>query len=187
MEVGNNKILFDAGSDGEILLENMAMMDIDPGEIDTVFISHHHFDHTGGLSTFLAKNNNVTLYVPESLRGVRNAAEIIHVSKARSIGEKIHSTGELTGIEQSLVVETKKGVVLIVGCSHPGLGKIMKAAKTYGSIWAIVGGFHGFRDFDLLEDVQKICPTHCTQRIEQLHSLYPEKYIAGGVGTIIEV
>ncbi|MDO9548529.1 MAG: MBL fold metallo-hydrolase [Candidatus Marinimicrobia bacterium] len=81
IEVESNRILFDAGADGDILLNNMQKMNLDPTSIDTVFISHHHFDHTGGLAAFLAKNNKVTLYVPESLRGVRNAAEVVHVSK----------------------------------------------------------------------------------------------------------
>jgi 7,8-dihydropterin-6-yl-methyl-4-(beta-D-ribofuranosyl)aminobenzene 5'-phosphate synthase len=187
IEIEDRKILFDAGSDGEILLKNMAAMDIDPEDIDTVFISHHHFDHTGGLAAFLATNNDVTLYAPESFRGVRNAASIIHVSKAMSIDSKIHSTGELKSIEQSLIVQTEKGNVVIVGCSHPGLCAIMEAAKPYGNIYAIVGGFHGFRDFDILKNVQKICPTHCTQAIAELRKLYPEKYIAGGAGTIITI
>jgi 7,8-dihydropterin-6-yl-methyl-4-(beta-D-ribofuranosyl)aminobenzene 5'-phosphate synthase len=187
IEIADKKILFDAGADGDILLNNMRKMGIDPTMIEIVFISHHHFDHTGGLAAFLTKNNKVTVYVPESLRGIRNAAKVIHVSKAINIGHAIHSTGELKGIEQSLIIETEKGSVIVAGCSHPGLGRIIKAAESYGKIYAIVGGFHGFRDFDILNDVQKICPTHCTQKIEELHRLYSEKYIAGGTGTIIKL
>ncbi|MBU1635040.1 MBL fold metallo-hydrolase [bacterium] len=187
IEIGNHKILFDAGADGDILLNNMRKMGIDPATIDTVFISHHHFDHTGGLAAFLAKNNRVTIYVPESLRGVRNAAEVIHVSEPCTIGDQLYSTGELAGIEQSLIIETAKGTVLIVGCSHPGLGDIMKVAEAYGDIYAVVGGFHGFREFDILKNVRHICPTHCTQATDELRTLYPEKTITGGASKIIEL
>lgn len=186
VETGKSNILFDAGADGDILLSNMQKMGLDPAQIDTVFISHHHFDHTGGLAAFLAKNNRVALWVPESLRGVRNAASVTHVSEAIAIDHNIFSTGELKGIEQSLIIKTDKGMILLVGCSHPGLGAIMKAAEPYGDIYAIVGGYHGFRQFELLKDVQKICPTHCTQAIDALRTLYPDKYITGGVGTVID-
>ncbi|MBN2601842.1 MAG: MBL fold metallo-hydrolase [Candidatus Marinimicrobia bacterium] len=187
IEYGGRKILFDAGADGDILLNNMRNMEIDPVTIDRVFISHHHFDHTGGLAAFLAKNNKVTLYAPESFRGVRNAARVIHVSETINIEKNIYSTGELKGIEQSLIIQTEMGVVLIVGCSHPSLKVIMQAAEPYGNIYAIVGGFHGFREFEILGDIRKICPTHCTQAIEELHKLYPEKYISGGAGKEIEL
>ncbi|MBE9511692.1 MAG: MBL fold metallo-hydrolase, partial [Bacteroidetes bacterium] len=49
----NRSILFDTGSNGSILLENMKKLDIDPLSINEVFISHPHFDHIGGLSAFL--------------------------------------------------------------------------------------------------------------------------------------
>lgn len=186
IEARGKTILFDAGADGNILLGNMRKMGIDPVSVDTVFISHNHFDHTGGLSAFLAKNNRVTVYVPASLRGVRNAAEVIPVSEPLCIGDRLFSTGELDGIEQSLIIETEKGIVLMVGCSHPGLGKIMQAAEAHGDIYAIVGGFHGFKQYEILEDIKYICPTHCTQAIRQLQERYPEKYISGGAGEVIE-
>ncbi len=187
LETGSKKILFDAGADGDILLRNMQKMDINPLSIDMVFISHHHFDHTGGLAGFLAVNNKVTIYVPESLRGVRNAAKVIHVSKPVTIADSIHSTGELKGIEQSLIIETQKGTVLVVGCSHPGLTDIINAAEPYGKTHALVGGFHGFKEFDILKNVDRICPTHCTQYISEIQRRFPNEYIHGGAGKIIEL
>jgi 7,8-dihydropterin-6-yl-methyl-4-(beta-D-ribofuranosyl)aminobenzene 5'-phosphate synthase len=65
------KILFDMGTDGDILLSNMRKLNIDPLSIKEVFISHDHFDHTGGLSAFLEVNSNVKVYVPVSFRGIR--------------------------------------------------------------------------------------------------------------------
>ncbi|MDO9548530.1 MAG: hypothetical protein Q7J65_06185 [Candidatus Marinimicrobia bacterium] len=93
----------------------------------------------------------------------------------------------MKSIEQSLIIETEKGIVIVAGCSHPGLGNIMKVAEPYGKIYAIVDGFHGFREFDILKNVHKICPTHCTQHINEIRLLYPEEYIQGGAGKIIEL
>ena len=54
VEAKGKRILFDTGADGRILLSNMEKLKIDPKEIEDVFISHLHWDHTGGLSAFFA-------------------------------------------------------------------------------------------------------------------------------------
>jgi len=175
------KILFDTGANGKILLSNMEKLEIDPTSIDEVFISHFHLDHTGGLPEFLKVNDKVKIYVSSSL-GLKN--EVI-LKQPQKIHKNVFSTGELDGIEQSMGVETDKGIVLIVGCSHPYMGHILDAARKFGKIYGIIGGMHGFSEFELFKDLQLICPTHCTQHKTELKKLYPQKYIEGGVGRII--
>ena len=188
VEIENTpRILFDTGTNGSIILYNMRKLNIDPTSIDEVFISHAHFDHTGGLLAFLNVNNNVKVYVPVSFRGVRGAKEVISVSEPLKIHENVFSTGELDSIEQSMAVETEKGIVLVVGCSHPKMSHILDVASQFGKVYAIIGGMHGFNEFELLKNLELICPTHCTQHQVELKSLYPEKYIEGGAGRIIEV
>ena len=178
------KILFDTGANGRILLSNMEKLEIDPLSIEEVFISHLHWDHIGGLSELLKVNPDIKkIYVPSSM-GLEN--EII-LKKPTEIYKNIFSTGELEGIEQSMGVITKKGIVLIVGCSHPYMGTILDTAKKFGKIYAIIGGMHGFSEFGLFKDLELICPTHCTQHKTELKELYPEKYIEGGAGRIIEI
>lgn len=181
------KVLFDTGTNGVILLSNMEKLGIDPVSIETVFISHSHYDHTGGLSAFLNANSAIDLYVPHSFRGVRGARNVIYISKPKEIHKNIFSTGELSRIEQSMVVKTEKGLVVIDGCSHPGVGRILKAAEEFGTVHSLIGGLHGFDDFKLLEKVEFVCPTHCTQYIREIKNLYPEKFIEGGTGRIIEI
>ena len=187
IETDEKHILFDTGSDGDILLENMKRMGLDPKAVDTIFISHNHFDHVGGLAEFLRENPDVDVYVPESLRGVRRAKNVIHVCESIAITDSLISTGELSKIEQSLIIKTPQGLVVIAGCSHPGLDNIMKAAGKYGKIHMILGGFHGFDQFDILNDVDLVCPTHCTRYITQIFERFPEKYIQGGAGRCIEI
>jgi len=180
-------ILFDAGTKGGMLLRNMKKLGIEPGSIDEVFISHAHFDHTGGLSHFLKVNKDVKVYVPTSFCKPLGAKEVISVKEPLRIHESIFSTGELSSVEQSLVVKTEKGLVVVAGCSHPGVGTILEAASQFGKVYALIGGLHGFREFDKVKDLGLICPTHCTQHKSEIESLYPEKYTEGGVGTVIKI
>jgi len=186
IEAYGKKILFDTGANGSILLDNMKKLNIEPTMIDDIFISHAHWDHTGGLPDFL-KINPVKVYIPSSCQKPYGAREVIKIKESLKIDENIFSTGELMGIEQSLVVKTEKGLVVIVGCSHPGVKNILKAASQFGKTYALIGGLHGFSDFDLLKDLEFICPTHCTQFKSEIKSLYPEKYVRGGVGKVIEI
>ena len=187
IEADNKKILFDTGGNGAILLQNMKTLGIAPSIITEVFISHNHFDHIGGLSAFLSENSNVTLYVPHSLRGVRHARNVVHIDKAKKLDENLYTTGELENIEQSLVIQTEKGLVLLVGCSHPNMAGIINAASQFGTVYAIIGGLHGFNNYDLFKDLTLVCPTHCTQHKQEIKLRYPEKYEEGGVGKVIEI
>ncbi len=109
------KILFDTGGKGDILLNNMKRTGVDPSYIDEVFISHNHWDHTGGLLDFL-KKNQTKVYVPESCK-IRGDA-VVSVNDALEIHDNIYSTGELKNIEQSLVILEENNLTVIAGCSH---------------------------------------------------------------------
>jgi len=186
VEIKGRKILFDTGADGDILLSNMEKLKINPQDIEDVFISHLHWDHTGGLSSFLQLNNKVKLWIPSYLSEEKDAGEVIEVKTPTKLYEGVYSTGELDRIEQSLCVETEKGIVIIVGCSHPKMEHILKTASQFGKVYGIIGGLHGTKPVSL-KDLDLICPTHCTQYKSEIKSLYPEKCIEGGVGKIIEV
>jgi len=188
VEVKNTPvILFDTGAKGGVLLRNMKKLGIEPSSIDEVFISHAHFDHTGGLSHFLKVNKDVKVYVPTSFRKPLGAKEVISIKEPLRMHENIFSTGELSRIEQSLVVRIEKELVVVAGCSHPGVGPILEAASQFGEVYALIGGLHGFREFDRVKNLGLICPTHCTQHKSAIKSLYPEKFTEGGAGRVIEI
>ena len=183
---GTPRLLFDTGTDGRILVSNMVKLGINPASIDEVFISHAHHDHTGGLSELLKVNERAKIYVPPSFRGPSGRG-VVTIRGPTEIHEGVFSTGELDRIEQSLAVKTDKGVVLIVGCSHPRMSQILGTASRFGEVYAIIGGFHGFSEYDLFRDLELICPTHCTQHEREIRTLYPDKCIGGGVGQVITI
>lgn len=181
-------ILFDTGADGSILLHNMSQLKIDPSAIGIVVISHPHWDHFGGLEDVLKVNKDAELYRPQSFpTGGIPARKITVVKDPLQIGNNIFSTGELDSIEQSLVINTDKGLLVVVGCSHPGVGNILDAASRFGQVYGIIGGFHGFHDFNRLADLSIIGPCHCTQYKAEIKRLFAAQCIDCGAGVVIEL
>ncbi|MEE1060550.1 MAG: MBL fold metallo-hydrolase [Ruminococcus sp.] len=64
IETENHKILFDTGQTS-LFAENAEKLGVDLSEVDLCFISHGHYDHTGGLSKFLEINSTAPIYINE--------------------------------------------------------------------------------------------------------------------------
>jgi len=179
-------VLFDTGADSLTLLYNMERLNIDAKSIGIIVISHAHHDHTGGLSSILEINKDAELYVPASFQGTIPRRAVTIVTKPLEISEEIFSTGELKGIEQSLAIKTSKGILVVAGCSHPGVGEILDAASRFGRVYGVIGGFHGFRDFSRLSSLSLIVPCHCTQYKSEILELFPQQSVRCGVGLVLE-
>jgi 7,8-dihydropterin-6-yl-methyl-4-(beta-D-ribofuranosyl)aminobenzene 5'-phosphate synthase len=103
--------------------------------------------------------------------------------------------------ELSLAIDTPDGIVLVVGCSHPGIDKIVEAAsKINPKIHFIAGGFHLVvaKDEDiariaaLLHDTYKvdfIAPGHCTGEptFSALKKAFGDHYLYAGLGTAFDL
>jgi 7,8-dihydropterin-6-yl-methyl-4-(beta-D-ribofuranosyl)aminobenzene 5'-phosphate synthase len=202
-------ILFDTGGDSAMLLRNMRKLGIDPQDVEAVVISHIHYDHLGGLSGFLRENKEVTVYLPEYLPesikdGVRESgAELVEVREPMKICERAYSTGELGDLikEQSLVIETDKGLVVITGCAHPGVVNVVREAKKLlkSDVHLVLGGFHlcwlnafqikGIVNEIKKEDVEKVAPCHCSGDLARstFEKIYGGNFILVGVGKKLEI
>jgi len=102
--------------------------------------------------------------------------------------------------EQSLVIKTEKGNIVITGCAHPGIVNIVRKAKAIlpKEIHLVFGGFHLQRtsevelkqiinEFRTL-DVKKVGPTHCTgeRAIQMFKQAYGPHFVQMGVGRTLK-
>ncbi len=209
IELPGKSILFDTGEDGSILLDNMRKLKIDPKNIDLVVLSHIHSDHVGGLWSLLEQNKDIVVYLPESFpegfknRIIETGAKFISVQKHTKIYENVYSTGELGGIwmrEQSLIIDTPKGLIVVTGCAHPGIVNIVKKAKELlnKNIYLVLGGFHlmAYSEKEVKEiikdlkeiGIQKIAPSHCTggKPIELFKEAWGENFLELGCGAVFK-
>jgi 7,8-dihydropterin-6-yl-methyl-4-(beta-D-ribofuranosyl)aminobenzene 5'-phosphate synthase len=103
--------------------------------------------------------------------------------------------------ELSLAVNTSEGLVLVVGCAHPGIERIVEAATAINpKIRLIAGGFHLVVAPDdviakavaaLKESfkVENIAPGHCTGEptFAALKQAFGNRYLYAGVGTSLDL
>ncbi|MCR5494108.1 MAG: MBL fold metallo-hydrolase [Treponema sp.] len=64
IETKKHKILFDT-SPSDLVLKNADFLGIDLTKIDTVILSHGHYDHSGGILSFVEINQNAKIYMQE--------------------------------------------------------------------------------------------------------------------------
>jgi len=128
-------------------------------------------------------------------------AKVVEVQMPLKMCKNVYSSGELgTGIkEQSLIIVTGKDLIVITGCAHPGILKVLNKAKDLmkDDIFLALGGYHlAGKDRGEMEKivssfkklgVRYIGPSHCTGDAakELFKKEYQTSFINVGVGKII--
>jgi 7,8-dihydropterin-6-yl-methyl-4-(beta-D-ribofuranosyl)aminobenzene 5'-phosphate synthase len=164
--VDGRKILFDVGRNvfqehPSPLLRNMGALGIAVSDLDAVFVSHNHLDHVGGveqmrrctfeLSAAPVDLSRVPAYVPAPM--THPSAQVELVAEPRKLAEGVASSGPLARAlwlmgpiaEHSLLVNVEgKGLVMIVGCGHPQLPRLIEQARrvTGVPLYGAIGGLH---------------------------------------------
>lgn len=132
------------------------------------------------------------------------SANIQLIDKTTELAPGVHlislvsnKPGTLELRELSLALSTPHGLVLVVGCSHPGIDRILEAAtKIDPRINLLVGGLHMVVSKDdeiasitnVLKDTYKVAhlaPGHCTGEpaFDAMSQAFNERYLYAGVGT----
>jgi 7,8-dihydropterin-6-yl-methyl-4-(beta-D-ribofuranosyl)aminobenzene 5'-phosphate synthase len=247
VESEGGRILFDTGT-GETLLRNATRMNKDLHRVDTVVLSHGHFDHTGGLLPLLRNCGGKDVYAHPAVFSrryrVKDTGESIPVGipcdeaflrgmgarfdldeRFREISPDVFLTGEvprrtpfekgdrgmfrdpegheadLLEDDQSLVIRSPKGLVLLLGCCHSGVVNTVEHAREKTGedrVYALIGGTHlGFCSPEQTEEtvralrtfgIARICVGHCTGFAASARLLrdFPGAFQLANVGYTLE-
>ena len=252
IETEKGPYLFDTGS-GVGILSNAKLLEKDLRSVQKIFLSHGHYDHTGGLSDVLDFVHPVPVYAHPAIfdekysvskKDDRTESKFIGIPQRRvlleakgaifqldtdfrEVGEGVFLTGEIprtTGFEagekrlevklndtftpdafpddQALVISTKKGLVVLLGCSHAGTINTLRYVQSKlkdEPVYAVIGGTHwGFMDekdyvssIEMLKKmgISMIGVSHCTG-IPVAHRLineFGDHAFYASVGTVIEI
>jgi len=165
IKTDRHTILFDLGynanqEEPSPLQENMAKLGITLDSIDMIVISHNHFDHVGGKkwmenNTFSLGNHQIDLGAKKIFTPIDMSypgQNPINTKIPQVLDSGIATIGTIPAEliigkidEQALALNIKgKGILLIVGCSHQTIPKIIKRTQDLFSepIYGIIGGLH---------------------------------------------
>ncbi len=253
VEKNGQKILLDTGQ-GLGLIPNARTLGIDLSRIDTIVLSHGHYDHTGGLAQLLPFSQKTRLIAHPDIFGPKfsqqknNAdepfkyigpplskdlleadpnCELILQKNFQKISDQIFFSGQIPRVtdfetndkrlklklenkfsddplfdDTSLLIETKKGPVILTGCAHSGIVNVMKHFENmtgHNRFYAVIGGTHlGFlnsddqleKTMDAFEayDLDMIGVSHCTgnEASATCYNRFKEKFAFANAGWAIE-
>jgi|LGVF01.1.fsa_nt_gb 7,8-dihydropterin-6-yl-methyl-4-(beta-D-ribofuranosyl)aminobenzene 5'-phosphate synthase len=247
IETPNESVVFDTGQ-SDAFIKNAQLMGIDLSNARKMIISHGHYDHSGGVKSFVEKiNNNLQFYVSSCFfdekfkivdeiskyigndfnrdylesngvdinlikNSITEVSENIYIvtnfertfleetNERFYIKENGKNIVDLFNDEISVVIKGEKGLVVLVGCSHPGIRNIITTVKKLFSepILAVIGGTHlrnasGKRIMDTIEifkelGIKKIGVSHCTgdRAINLLKKEMPNEFFENNTGSVFE-
>jgi 7,8-dihydropterin-6-yl-methyl-4-(beta-D-ribofuranosyl)aminobenzene 5'-phosphate synthase len=158
VKVDGEVILFDTGEENSPLLKNLEELGLDVAQIDAVVISHSHSEKIHGelLDVLSATEGKPKTFVPapaiDAFLRQYPGANVVAVAKptrilpdAWLVGPlRLETEGEADAV-QALVLDQPDGLVVIVGCSFPGVASLVQQVKEvfgFRRIKLVAGGFH---------------------------------------------
>lgn len=130
IETESHRILYDSGQ-SELYLENAEKMNVPIEDIDTVILSHGHYDHSGGLSSFLRKNHLAQIYMTKGAFGRYYNADSKFIGVDRDLlgSDRIIFTDNELKIDDELYLFTANGCERPFKMDNYGLTKVEDGEK----------------------------------------------------------
>ncbi len=241
-------LLFDTGQT-DTFIKNARQLDLNLHNITAVVLSHGHYDHTGGLPSFITMVRPVPIYCHPALLnkkyrshsgtkvdigvpwektdithaggklifkthpfeispGIWFSGEIPRHSKFESIDESYQQRVLESYIhdelhdDAALILNTKKGLIVLLGCGHAGVINTVKhAMRITGQkkIYAVMGGMHlQHSKEEKIANVARhlkelnptyVIPLHCTgfRAVNQFYRLFKERMLLFNVGDALNL
>jgi 7,8-dihydropterin-6-yl-methyl-4-(beta-D-ribofuranosyl)aminobenzene 5'-phosphate synthase len=203
----DKSILFDTGTKPDIFASNFRKMGLDASKIDLLVLSHEHEDHIGGIPAFAKMRKDIPVLMPYQFTELfikkmsESGLKPVLVKEPAKICQYLYTSGEFDYEipEQALVMDTKQGLVVMTGCSHPGIINMLKKIESdfKKNVYMAFGGFHLLQKSDkemkeIISEMKalgvvKCGATHCTgdKQIKMIKDAFGENYFELGAGNSI--
>lgn len=252
IETESKTYLFDTGQ-GHSIVHNTLCLGKDLRKVKRIFLSHGHYDHTGGLKKVLNITEKIDIYahpdifskriavlkrggekinknvgMPESKEAYEAlGANFVFNKTFTDVAPDMYLTGEVPRLatfekadkrlmikkdgrlvpdplndDQSLVLQTPQGLVVILGCAHSGMINTLNHIKEKlpgQKIRMVVGGTHiGFLTDEQVREtiealdgfsIERIGVSHCTGLAPsmKLMQAFGERFFFANAGSVVEV
>lgn len=211
----DQRILFDTGESPAVPRYAAGHLGLKPSALESVVLSHDHWDHVGGIEYIIEKNKKIKIYIcPNFDAAFKNrllcfSKKVIKADHFQRVCSNIYTTGQLTGFykekviaEQALILQTGNGFSVVTGCAHPGIINTLKRVRSQLSLsgfYAVIGGFHlKTKSFEQIQNVVEnfkalkvkyVAPLHCTgdEAIRAFQDAYQDHCHMLKTGDLMEV
>jgi len=175
IESKKHRILFDTGQSA-LFIDNAKTLGIDLAQIDTVIISHGHYDHGGGLLSFLKLNSHATVYLHET------AFHRYYHGPEKYIGldERLQDSPRIKRITEDFILDGEISILCTAGKSE------IVPVQSFG-LSELKDGIHHPDQFDheivlmMKEKNQSILISGCSHKgiLNYVHWYRPDVLIGG--------
>jgi 7,8-dihydropterin-6-yl-methyl-4-(beta-D-ribofuranosyl)aminobenzene 5'-phosphate synthase len=185
IETNTHKILFDTG-ESALFAKNALLMDVDLRNVDIAFISHGHYDHGGGLKTFLQLNAHARVYI--SMRAFdRHYAHLGNKGlKYIGLSEELLPSDRFVYVDDALKIDDQLTLISAVKCDRLNPSGNIDLLKQDGE-GCVCDDFAHEQNLVIRENGKSVLISGCShcgivnilERYHCLYGGYPDTVIGG--------
>jgi 7,8-dihydropterin-6-yl-methyl-4-(beta-D-ribofuranosyl)aminobenzene 5'-phosphate synthase len=120
VETNASSVLFDMGSSGAFA-DNAEALGVPLSDVDVAVVSHHHYDHGGGLERFFELNDHATVHLRDAPRVDRYARAFVFIKRPVGLDLELlqRFAHRIAYVEDARVVAPGVSLLTRIGSEHP--------------------------------------------------------------------
>ena len=118
IETERHKILMDTGA-SELFLSNAEKLGVDLKKVDTVVLSHGHYDHGGGIAAFTAVNSGAKIYMQKTAEGSYYSVHPGEEPRYIGLSPEIKTLAQVIRLDGNYTIDEELSIFSGIPCDIP--------------------------------------------------------------------